>query len=257
MGQISAVTEKMLKEFVRDKTVLLWTFAVPAFFLLIIPFINTGSIPEEVMPGLKAFATIAMITLLMMTACQANLAGSVASDTQRGLYLKMASMPLKAWKEGIGRFFGILIFSLLGAILIAFLGLAYGARFGFNPINLLQSSCFLLLISLASAGIGFIIASLVKGESAATHTGVALTLLTFFCGGMTVPYATLPSALQAFARLHPISSANAIIAFLLIGEAYAGYNPLSISQIELTIAFSIAIFAVGLAFYTRCCWRKR
>ncbi len=256
MGQMSAVTEKVLKEFIRDKMVLLWTFAVPVFFLLIIPFINAGNIPTEVMPGLKAFATIAMITLLIMTACQANLAGSVASDTQRGLYLKMTSMPVKAWKEGVGRFLGILIFSLLGTVLLAFLGFSYGAQFTLNPVTLVESSIFLMLICFASTGIGLTIASFVKGESAATHTGVALSLLTFFCGGMAVPYAALPSALQVFARIHPISSANAAIAFLLVGEGSAGYNPLSISQTSLTTAISIAIFAVGLTLYSKYCWRK-
>jgi len=257
MGQISAVTRKMLQEFIRDRMALLWTFAVPVFFLLIIPFINAGNIPAEVMPGFKAYATISMTTLLMMTACQANLAGSVASDTQRGLYLKMTSMPVKAWKEGIGRILGILIFSLLGAILLASLGLSYGAEFILNPVTLIESLVFLMFISLASTGIGLIIASFVKGESAATHTGVALTLLTFFCGGMVAPYAALPSALQVFARFHPVSSANAAIAFLLVGEGFAGYNPLRISQVVLTTAISIAIFAVGLMLYSKRCWKKR
>jgi len=257
LSQILAVIEKILKEFLRDKTVLFWTFAIPIFFLFIVPFMNAGRIPAEATPGLKGFVTLTMTTFLIMTAGQADLAGSVASDTKRGLYLKMASMPVKAWKEGMGRVFGILIFSLLGVVLLMFLGLAYGAEFNFKPLILLESSGFVLLIALTSTGIGLITASFVKGESAATHTGVAITLVTSFCGGMFTSYSTLPSLLQAFARFYPVSSANAAMVFLLEGEDFVGYNPLSTSQISLTAVLSVAIFLVGLTLYSKRCWKKR
>jgi len=252
---IAAVMKKNLKEFLRDRVVLFFTFAVPIFFLLVMP-IMWGDVPEETISSLKGSLSLTMITFLIMIAGQSDLAGSIASDGERGLYLKIASMPVKPRKEGLGRVFGILTFSLIGSILLLIVGLIYGAKFDCDFVNILKALGFFLLIALASTGIGLIIASLVKGESAATHAGVAITLLTAFLGGMFAPYSMLPSFLQVFARIYPISSANASIVFLLEGEEFAYYNPPGLGQIGLTIALSCLLFALGLTLYSKLCWRK-
>lgn len=257
MTQVAASMEKTLKEFVRDKMVIFWTFAIPLFFLLVFPLILYGGIPKEVASSLKGGLTLTMVTFLLMTAGQANLPGSIATDRERGEYLKMASMPVRPWKEGLGRVLAVWIFALIGAILVLLIGLSYGATFSGGFIATLESFGFVFLTALASVGIGLIIASIVKGESAATHTGIALTLLTYFIGGMTGLYSNLPSALQAFARIHPISSANAAMVFLLEGEEFVGYNPLNIGQTALTISLSLLIFIIGLVFYSKRCWKKR
>ena len=257
MNQVAAVVEKTVKEFLRDKMEIFWTFAVPLFFLIVIPLVFYVDAPKEVMPNLKGGLTLTMVTLLIMTAGQANLPGSIASDKGRGLYLKMASMPVKPWKEALGRVLAVWIFSSIGAILVLLFGLIYGAKLSCGLIDTLESLGFMLITFFASVGIGLTIASFVKGESAATHTGVAITLLTYFLGGMVVSHSSLPALLQTFARIHPICSANASIVFLLEGEGFVGYNPLNTGQICFTIMSSLFIFIVGFALYSKFCWRKK
>ena len=87
-------------------------------------------------------------------------------------------------------------------------------------------------------------------------TGVGLTVVSAAISGVMTPYAHLPSVLQQFATIYPISSANSSITYLLVGKEYAGYNPLSASQITLTILMSLSVFAVGLVTYSKFCWRK-
>jgi hypothetical protein len=70
------------------------------------------------------------------------------------------------------------------------------------------------------------------------------------------PYAYLPSVLQDFARIYPISSANSAITFLMVGEEYAGYNPLILSQIFSTAFLALLLFVIGLIAYSRFCWKK-
>jgi ABC-type multidrug transport system permease subunit len=255
MNPVIAVMEKALKESIRDKMVIFWTFAMPLFFLIMLP-VMYGDIPKEIASSLKGGLALTMVTFLVMTAGQADLSGSIASDRERGLYLKMASMPVEPWKEGFGRVLAMWILSLLGAILVLLAGVVYGARFSCGFIVLLEFLGFTLLASLASVGIGLVIASLVKGESAATHTGVAVTLLTYFLGGMAFPYSSLPLPLQVFARIHPISSANASMVFLLEGVSFVGYNPTSTGQTALTVILSIFLFVIGLMLYSKRCWRK-
>lgn len=256
MSQVTAVLEKIVKESVRDRVILFLTFAIPIFFVLIMPFM-WGDAPQEVMPPLKGGLCLAMITFMMMVAGQSNLAGFIASDRERGLYLRIISMPVTPLKEAIGRILGIVLFSLIGAFLVLVVGFLYGAQFMGGTVKIMESAGFFVLIMVAATGIGLIIASVIKGESAATHTGIALTLLTAFMGGMFAPYSMLPSFLQVVARAHPIASANASIVFLLQGESVSYYNPLMQWQVVLTIVGSCALLAVGLVLYSKLCWRKR
>lgn len=256
MNQVSASMEKTLKEFLRDKVVIGSTFAVPLFFLGILPLMY-GDIPKEIVAELKGGLTLTMVTFLIMTSGQANLPGSITADEERGLYLKIASMPVRPWKECLGRILAIFIFSLIGITIVLIVGLLYGAQFSIGVITSLKSLGFALLISLTSVGMGLIIASSINGESAATHIGVAITLLTYFLGGMAFSYSSLPIALQIFAKIHPIASANASMIYLLEGEDFVGYNPLNLGQTTLTIALSLIIFMGGLVLYSKRYWRKR
>jgi ABC-2 type transport system permease protein len=255
VSQITAVVEKDVKEFLRDKVVLFFTFAVPMFFVVIMPLM-WGDVPKEAVPLLKGGLCLTMITFMIMVAGQSNLAGSITSDRERGLYLKIISMPIPPLKEAVGRVCGVVVFTVLGALLLLMAGLVYGAQITGDLIKVGEAFGFFFLIMLAATGIGLLIASGIKGESAATHTGIALTLLTAFLGGMFVPYSMLPPVLQVVARVHPIPSANASIVFLLQGEAFAYYNPLTGGQIGLTIMGSCALFVVGLIAYSKWCWRK-
>lgn len=255
VNQVLAVTGKTLKEFLREKMVIFWTFAVPIFFLLVLPLMY-GGIPSELVSSLKGGLTVTMVTFLVMTAGQSNLPGSIATDMERGLYLKMASMPVRPWKEGLGRILAVWIFSSIGGVLLLVSGISYGAKFNGSLNNILSALGFSLFTAITSVGVGLIIASLVSGESAATHSGVAITLLTYFLGGMTIPYSNLPAALQVFARLYPISSANASMITLLEGETFVGYNPLTMAQALLTLVSSLLIFTTGLVSYSKLCWKK-
>lgn len=256
MNQISAAMGKSLKEFLRERMVVFWTYAVPLFFLAVLPVMYSG-VPGEVIPTLKGGLTLTMVTFLVMTAGQSSLAGSIAMDRERGLYRKMSSMPVSPWKEGVGRILAVWAFMLSGAVLLLISGTLNGAGFEGGSTEILKAVGFSFLTAIASAGVGLIIASLVKGESAATHTGVALTLLTYFLGGMALPYSNLPDVLKAFARLHPVSSATASMIYLLEGEMFVGYNPLSAAQTASTVLLTVLVFAAGIVMYSRLCWRGR
>jgi ABC-type multidrug transport system permease subunit len=91
---------------------------------------------------------------------------------------------------------------------------------------------------MSSVGMGLIISAFVKGESAATHIGVGVSMLIFFAS-VAMPYWTVPSFLQVFSRINPISAANNMIVFLLEGEVYIGYNPFNLVEVSVVILLSL------------------
>jgi len=75
-------------------------------------------------------------------------------------------------------------------------------------------------------------------------------------GKTTLASIILPWLLQQFAQIYAISSSSSSITLLLVGEAYAGYDPMSGTQTTLTILISLLLFVAGLIAYSRFCWRK-
>jgi len=255
MDQILASLNKTIKEYTRNRLSIISTLGIPLFFMIILP--NTIlDIPDEFIPQIKGFITITMITLLIMSAGQANLAGFVAADRARGLYRKMSSMPVIFWKETLGRVLAVLIFSCFCTLGILLFGISLGAEFHGKMTDLIPIIGFLILIGLSSVGTGLIIASFVKNESIATHIGVGVSLVIFFLGGMAIPFSDLPESIQLFAKLHPVSSATASIGYLLIGEEMVGYNPFNFLQMIITISLSFLLFIIGKYVYTEYCCKR-
>ena len=248
MNPILVSMNRTLIEYTRNRMIIVSTLVIPLFFLILLPFVMIDT-PDVFMPQLKGFITLTMITLLIMSVTQANLAGFIAADRERGLFRKIQSMPITLWKECTGRIFAVWLFSFICMIFIVLIGLIYGAKFNFGIIKMIICLGFFLLIGSAGVGTGLIIASFVKNESVATHMGVGLMLIIFFLGGMAIPFSDLPNLVQLFAQIHPISSATASIAYLLINEEFVGYNPLNIGQIIISVLLSFILLFSGVILY--------
>ena len=256
MGQISATWNKTIKEFLRQKTVLFWTIGWPIIWVLIGSFSFVGDAPAEIVAHTRGAVSISMMVFGLMTAGMANIPGNIAQDRERGLLAKVMSMPVSPWRDYAGRILALLTFSVLSAMLVIIVGFACGARFFFTLVDFGTSLAFIFLIFVASAGIGMLIGTFVKHVHGAIMSGVGLTVVSAALSGVMTPYAYLPSVLQDFARIYPISSANSAITFLMVGEEYAGYNPLTMSQTVSTAFLALLFFIIGLFAYSRFCWKK-
>jgi ABC-2 type transport system permease protein len=152
--------------------------------------------------------------------------------------------------------FGFLVFASIAITMVLVVGLLMGAQFETTGIAILESVGYFLLVVLASSGIGLIIGTVIRRGESAVFTGIGTTMITSFTTGTFLIYSNLPSYLQDFSRIYPVSSSNYGILALLIGEEWAGYNPLQTGQILLTIALSITLFVVGSVLHSRYGWRR-
>ena len=255
MSQITAAFSRTIKEFLRERIVLFWTIAWPILWVLLGSFVFVSGAPEEIVPHLRGATTISMMVFALMIAGVANLPSNIASDRENGLLAKLMSMPISPWKDFTGRILGLAAFSCIAAALVTAVGIACGARFSNAGIGVLQTVGFLLLVICASAGIGLLVGTVIKRLHGAVMTGVGIAVVTAAVSGMFMPYSALPSSLQQFARVYPIASANSSATYALLGEEMAGYNPLTTSQISLTVALSVFLLILGTILYSRFCWR--
>ena len=255
MRQISAAYNKAVKELLREKAALFWTIAWPIIWLIIGSFSFTGSAPQQVIPYIKGSIAISMMVFALMIAGMSNLPASIAGDRANGLLAKLKSMPIKPYRDFIGRISAVTILSLLAAALVLVVGIAVGARFTGAGVEILQAIGFVLLVICASAGVGLIAGTLIKHLQGAIMTGVGIAVITSAISGLFVPYEGLPVPLRTFARVYPISSAQASIVHLLVGPDMIAYNPLTFGQITLTISLSFALLLAGTVLYSRLGWK--
>jgi len=256
MNVITATFNKTLKEFLREKSVLFWTIVWPIIWVFIDCFVFVSGAPKKVIPYIKGSITISMMTFALTLAGMVNLPGNISRDKERGLLTKLKSMPVSPWKDFVGRILGLVTFSCFASILVMLTGLACGARFSGTIVSVFQSIIFFLIIFFASAGIGLIVGTSIRHVQGAVMTGVGISVVTASISGLFVPYWSLPSILQRFSQVYPVSSANAAIIYLLLGESYVGYNPLGINQVTTTIILSFSLFVIGLVLYSKFCWRR-
>ena len=255
MRQISAAFIKTIKELLREKAALFWTIAWPIIWVVIGSFSFTGSAPQEVIPYIKGSIAISMMVFALMIAGMSNLPASIAGDRANGLLSKLISMPIKPYKDFIGRISAVIVLSFLAAALVIVIGMAVGARFTGTWVEILQAIGFILLVICASAGVGLMAGTLIKNLQGAIMTGVGIAVITSALSGLFAPYEVLPVPLQVFSRIYPISSAQASIVHLLAGPEMIAYDPLTSGQIALTIALSLVLLFVGTVLYSRLGWK--
>lgn len=258
MSQITAITERTLKENLRDKAALFWIMAWPIIWVVIDSFVFATQAPEEYVGLMKGSFTIAMMAFAAAMGGMITFPSGIASDRASGVFSKLLSMPIKPWRDSVGRLLGVLGFAVLAVVLTLVAGFICGAEFQPAHLGALKSAGFFVLIFLASIGIGMIIGTLIKSVNGATMTGVAVAVITATMSGIFMPYSILPSPLQVFARIYPVSSCNSSVIFLLAGgEGTAGYDPLTMGQIAPTVTLSIVLFILGLMVYRRFCWGRK
>ncbi len=255
MGQISAAYVRGLKQAVRDKTTLFWTMSWPIIWLVISALTFVGDVPQETVPYVRASMTVSMMVFALTIAGMSHLPASIALDRKNGLFAKLKSMPIRSYRDFIGRVSAVGTFALLAAAVVVVVGFVLGARFTGGGVATPHAIGFVLLVIFASAGVGLIVGTLIRSPQGAVMTGVAIVVILAAMSGLFAPYDMLPVPLQLFARVYPISSAQASIVYLLVGAEVVPYNPLTSGQVALTIALPFALLLVGTLLYSRLGWR--
>jgi ABC-2 type transport system permease protein len=256
MSQLTATLIKTLKFFIRNRALLLGIVIWPMVLLVLIVYTELSAVSATQMSLAVGDVTISMVGFALMLACIMNLPGSIARDREIGLLVKLRSMPVSPWIDTFGRLLAYLVFAIVVAGLVTLVGLGLGARFGGDVVAGAEVVGFLVMAVVGAAGIGLILGSLIKSVQGVAFFGLALALIFAFVSGIFVPYSQLSAPLQSFSQAFPVSSATSSIAYLLLGQDVAGYNPLMPGQIATTTVVALVLLAIGLVVYHRTNWRQ-
>jgi ABC-2 type transport system permease protein len=247
----------MFKELIREKVVVFWTIAFPMLWLVMYNVIFLNGVPAEIKGSIMGVCTVSMAVYGLMVAGSVDLPANIATDRAAGILAKLRSMPVKPSRDFAGRLLAFSAFGIIAIGVVSVMGYLLGAQFAFSLSGVAGAMLFFALAFMAAAGIGLIIGSLVVKEQSASMTGIVLSLMGGFVGGIFVTFRALPVFLQGFAQVYPLSASTSSIVYLLFGEHFAGYNPLTLELVAINVALSVGLFAAGQMLYARRCWRAQ
>lgn len=196
---VAAQTKAELALTLRRGESLLVSFAIPVGILLFFSKVDAVSTEYDdpvdfLVPGVLALA--------VMSTAMVSLAIATGYERRYGVLKRLGSTPLSRGGLLVAKTANVLAIEVLQAVVIVITGIALGWE---ANGGLVLASLFLVLGTIAFAGIGLLMAGTLRAEATlALANGLFLVLL--FLGGMAYPLEKLPNLLEEVAKVLPAAA---------------------------------------------------
>ncbi|NEX20729.1 ABC transporter permease [Thiorhodococcus mannitoliphagus] len=148
------------------------------------------------------------------------IAGTILTERQSGVALRLTAMPVSPISLLAGKMFAYLGVCVVQFILIALVGIYLFPHLGLqafslpiNPLSLLLPVC---ASSLAACGFGVCLGSVCRSYEQASTLGATIVVAAAAMGGIMVPVYAMPPLMQQLSILSPLSWAITCFSDLLI-----------------------------------------
>jgi oleandomycin transport system permease protein len=216
----------------------------PVIFLLLFVYVFGGAISGDT----STYLQIALPGVLVQTVVFASAGTGVglAEDLHTGIFDRFRSLPISRAAPLLGAILADLARYLTSAVIMLVLGVVLGFRIGTNPLAVLAALG--LVMTFAFALCWTALAMVVKQPRSVQGLGGMLMLLLTFGSNAFVPTSTLPSWLQGFVSVNPVSKMADAARGLLAGGPVAGPATAGL----LTAAVVVVVFApLAVTLYRR------
>jgi ABC-2 type transport system permease protein/oleandomycin transport system permease protein len=142
----------------------------------------------------------------------------IAEDLSKGLIDRFRSLPMARPAFLTGRVIADGIRYALLILLMIVVGVAAGFRFTNGLIPAIAAVALVILFGIALTWIGVFIGISVKNQETAQVAGFVWVFPLVFASSLYVPIATMPTWLQYFANVNPVTSMAGVVRALFIGS---------------------------------------
>ena len=212
------VSVRNLLHFVRQPDLLIFSTIQPIMFVLLFTYVFGGAISHSLPPGVSYIDYLLPGILVQSVTFRASMTAiGLSDDLKLGVIDRFRSMPMARSAVLIGRTAADLVRNILILVLMIVVGYIIG--FGFKAGVLQALGCIALVsaFGLALSWIFAFVAFTVRSGEAAQSAGFVILFPLVFASSVFVPVSTLPSWLQAFAKVSPVTlTANAARSLALV-----------------------------------------
>lgn len=214
----------------------------PVMFVLMFTYLfggaiagSTGEYLDYILPGI-------LVMSVLFTTVYSGV--SLNTDLTKGVVHRFRSLPI--WRPAplVGALLGDTIRYLIAGLVIVFLGLALGFRPEAGPLGVIAALVLVIVFSFGLSWVFTTLGLLLRSPNAVMNAGfMAIFPLTFLSNVFVEPE-TLPSALEAFVEVNPISILATASRGLMEGDPVTG-------EIAIVLATAAALTAVFAPITTR------
>ncbi len=233
------VSVRNLRHFVRQPDLLVFSTIQPIMFVLLFTYVFGGAISHSLPPGVSYIDYLLPGILVQSVTFRASMTAiGLSDDLKLGVIDRFRSMPMARSAVLIGRTTADLVRNVLIILLMIIVGYIIGFRFQAGVVQALACIALVSAFGLALSWIFAFVAFTVRSAEAAQSAGFVILFPLVFASSVFVPVSSMPSWLQTFARLSPVSlTANAARSLALVPG-----TPSSLGGAVAWIAGLLAVF---------------
>lgn len=214
----------------------------PVMFVLMFTYLfggaisgSTGEYRDYILPGI-------LVMSVLFTTVYSGI--SINTDLTRGVVHRFRSLPIWSPAPLVGALLGDTVRYLVAGTVIIVLGLVLGYRPSAGPGGVLAALALVIVFAFGLSWIFTTMGLLLRSPNAVMNAGfMGIFPLTFLSNVFVEPQ-TLPSALEAFVEVNPISILATASRGLMEGDAAAG-------DIVIVLAVATALTAIFMPITTR------
>jgi ABC-2 type transport system permease protein len=205
ISDVAVLTRRILARIVREPETLMDVTIQPILFVLMFAYVFGGAIPLPGGGSYHEYLVGGMLAMgLAMTA--PGTAVALVTDMSSGLIDRFRSLPTARSAVLAGRTIADLVTQVIGAIVVAGVGLAIGWRIHSSVADAAAAFGLALLFGYAFTWVGACLGMVLRSPEAAQQMGFVLFLPLTFVSNAFVPTQGMPGWLQAVANWNPMSA---------------------------------------------------
>jgi ABC transporter DrrB family efflux protein len=205
ISDVAVLTRRILARIVREPETLMDVTIQPILFVLMFAYVFGGAIPLPGGGSYHEYLVGGMLAMgLAMTA--PGTAVALVTDMSSGLIDRFRSLPTARSAVLAGRTIADLVTQVIGAVVVAGVGLAIGWRIHSSVADAAAAFGLALLFGYAFTWVGACLGMVLRSPEAAQQMGFVLFLPLTFVSSAFVPTQGMPGWLQAVANWNPMSA---------------------------------------------------
>jgi ABC-2 type transport system permease protein/oleandomycin transport system permease protein len=205
------VSGRNLRHFVRQPDLLVFSTIQPIMFVLLFTYVFGGAISHSLPRAVSYIDYLLPGILVQSVTFRASMTAiGLSDDLKLGVIDRFRSMPMARSAVLIGRTTADLVRNVLIIVLMIVVGYIIGFRFQAGVAQALACIALVSAFGFALSWIFAFVALTVRSAEAAQSAGFVVLFPLVFASSVFVPISSMPSWLQTFAKVSPVTlTANA------------------------------------------------
>jgi len=217
LSDIVVMTRRDVLRYVRLPQLLVFNAVLNVVLLLLFNYVFGGAIKTGGLAYVQYFLPGFLAQTVVFGSTQTSV--GIAEDLSKGLIDRFCSLPMARSAFLTGRVIADAIRYAILVLLMVAVGYVVGFRFANGVLPVVGGLALVILFGLALTWVGVFIGMSVKDAETAQVAGFVWVFPLVFASSLYVPIETMPSWLQVFAKVNPVTPMVDAIRALSLGTS--------------------------------------